>query len=603
MNPQPSNRYIETPEGEDRGRALYEMHRGAVTQMVLARKGQWFKSDRYTGLKNMCTMIDRYIDGTAVMPGSFATSDINPQTINKAYEEYLALFEKFFETDPLYSVRKQEGITVEQERAITGLITSNLEKTYYREQCFQWTLDQIVRYGTSGTYTFAVDDYNSNSLMTVRDESAYDDTTYKQIVQPGSPAVLSTAVHPLNIIMDPFTSFMTQPDFKGLLADILIADLIILSENPLYIPESIKEVIDKCKNGMRDEYWFNGKESDKRDFTKGHTNISYLWTRLPFEGNEADNNWYAVEEIAGEIIRIEQSNIDNNIIPLSIQRVRPRPETWYGNSVLMPKVPIQNLLYTLLNMNVESTIRAMDRVILYPKNELSIPAMNSRHTTGGFVPYEGNRTDLSSLMFSPAFPNNAYRENEYLWGLARREDQDSSAMPNFNPQAEGGPTNKTLGGAQMMASIGEMKMTSHISKLCSGLKDVPKHQLALLVNIMPDNDPAKQFINSNISWSVKTSNVFNYIREGIDTQNRLTQLINYLASGIQGFSAVKISQFIKDWVRNSVKRENIEDYYDENVEQQLMQAAMMPQVPQQAAIPGQQQPQMPPQGAMQGGPM
>lgn len=591
MNPQQSNHYIQTDEGVDRGRALYNKFPRAITQMVLSRKKQWFNSDTYTKFRRLCESMDKYIDGTQGKPGTFI-SDVNPQTINKAYEEFVSLFEKFFETDPLFSVRKQEGITVEQERIITDLINKNLEKTYYRESCFQYTIDCIVRYGTAGTYTFAVDDYNSNSLMTVRDENAYDDTTYKQIVQPGSPAVISSPIHPLNIIIDPMANFMVQPDFKGLVSDICVANIMMLAENPAYIPESLKIVIDRCKDGMLDENWFNGNETSKRDYTKGHASNTYMWLRLPFEGNEADQTWYYVEEIAGEIIRIERNNLDGNVIPLAIQRVRPRLFSMFGNSVLQQKIPIQNLQHFLINANIELTAKGLDRVILYKKGELSLSALNSRHTTNGMVPYEGQISDLSSLMFSPQFPNNAYRESNDLWNLSRREDQDSSAMPNFNPQSEGGPTNKTLGGAQMMASIGEMKASSHITKFCNGLKDVPKHQLSIMINILPDNDPVKQFISSNMSFSVKTSNVFNYIREGIDAQNRLTQMIQYMATGRQEFGAVKLPQYIRDYIRNTVKRENIEDYYDEQMIEQ--QPGMM----QQQDATG--QPQMPPQGA-QGG--
>jgi hypothetical protein len=221
--------------------------------------------------------------------------------------------------------------------------------------------------------------------------------------------------------------------------------------------------------------------------------------------------------------------------------------------------------------------------VLYKEGSLDIEAINSRHTTGGYVPYRGQEQDLCKLMFSPQFPNNAYRENDWLMQMSRREDQDSSAMPNFNPQSEGGPTNKTLGGAQMMASIGEMKMASLVNQMVIGLKDVAKHHLAIMRNIVEDvftTSNGEQINKSDllgaIPVTVKISNVFNYLREGIDSQNRLTQLINFMATKLPQFQAVKLGQFVEDWVRNSLKRENIKDYVDSDLLSKLDEQAALP---------------------------
>jgi hypothetical protein len=572
---------IRTPEGVDRGKSLFQMYEGAITAMFIQRKNQWFQSPQYRGLQNNCRQMDQYIDNNSPAVSTFI-SDISPQTIRRGYHEYVSLFAKFLETDPLFSVRRTAGMNAENESKIISILTDNLQKTYFRELCLQWNIDHIVRYGTSVTYTYAVNDHDANALMTVKTDTG----DYEQVEQGGDNAVLSTAVHPLNTIQDPRSNFMVKPDFEGFIGDICVSNIAVLLENENYITKNLRAVFEQCKNGLPDEHWFSGTGIDaRRDYGKGHSNITHFWTRLGFEGNEDDPTKYYIEAIGDKIIRIEENDLDDNIVPLAIQRILPRQYTWYGNSPLVDKISIQNMQYWLINTVVESTARLQDRIVLYREGELDVEAINSRHQTGGFVPVKSQQQDLSRLMFSPALPNVAYRESDWLMQEMRREDQESSAMPNFNPMSAGGPTNKTLGGAQMMASIGETKMASMVGQMCAGLADVAKHQIALLKSSNRDDISLtsgevfpKEVLLGKYNFSVKTSNVFNYMRESQDAENRMNQHINRMATGLPHFKAVKIGSLIKDCFRNGLKRETIDDYVDvkllDKVDEQFAQLAL-----------------------------
>jgi hypothetical protein len=587
---------IQTEQSIDRGTQLFQKFEGAITQLVLNRKKQWFDSPQYKGLQNNCKQMDLYVDNMSPAISTFI-SDITPQTIRRGYNEFSALFNKFFETDPLFSVRRNSKISEQQEHDIITALTDNLEKTYFRERCLFWDIDNIVRYGTAVNYSFATNDYNANSLMTIKGEDGYNSNDTQQVYNKGGNCIVSTPIHPLNVIMDSRANFMVSPDYMGFIGDISVANIAVLLDNKNYNTKNLNEVFEQCKQGLPDEHWYGGPTKDKKDYSRGHSNITYLWTRLPFEGNEDDPTWYAIEMIGAKIIRIEENVLDENTIPLSIMRILPRQYTWYGNSPLVDKICIQNMQYWLINMTVESTARLMDRIIFYRGGTIDKEALDQRHQTGGLVPYSG-QMELEKLLYAPQFPATGFTEANNLMQLMRREDQDSSAMPNFNPQAEGGPSNKTLGGAQMMASIGEIKMANLVNQMAIGLKDTAKHQIVLMRNISGDSIKTTQgkpipkaSLLGPILFSTKISNVFNYIREGIDSQNRLTQLINYLATKRSEFSAIKVSTYIKDWIRNSLKRENINDYIDEamlkTIEQNLMSAALQPPAQQKPAEPSQ----------------
>lgn len=591
---------IQVEEGRDRGQQLFEQFPSAITAKVIKQENDYFSSPQYQGLKSNCRLMDMYIDGTAPAVTSLI-SDLTPPTIRRAYNEFGSLFNKFLETDPLFNAVKTERIAEIIRRSAQMVVNDNLDKTYYRERCLMWTIDDIIRYGTASTYTFATSDYNANSLMTVKGEEYGD---YKQVYGVGENVSISTPIHPLNTIVDPRASFQTAPGFLGFIGDICLSSIKRLADNPAYIGENLKKVFSEGKNALANEHWYCGEGKDRvNDYTRGHMNITYMWTRLPIEGNEDDPTWYAIERIGPYIIRIEENPLDGNTIPLALKRVFPRKWQWYGNSPLCDKIAVQNMQYWLINTTVESTARLMDRMVLYRPGAIDPEAINSRHTTGGLIPYNGQEP-LDKLMYGVNLPSLGFREADNLMQEMRREDQETSMIPNFNPQSEGGPTNKTLGGAQMMASIGEMRASYLVNQMCVGLKDVAKHQLVILRNIADDvlqlsngEQVPKENILGDVSFNIRISNVYNYIREGIDAENRLNNLINRRATQIPQFKAVKLGPMIRDSLRNSLKRENINEYVNDEMldalDEQDAASAMQPPAP---AIPQQGAPPPPPQG-------
>jgi hypothetical protein len=155
-------------------------------------------------------------------------------------------------------------------------------------------------------------------------------------------------------------------------------------------------------------------------------------------------------------------------------------------------------------------------------------------------------------------------------------------------------------------------MTKLVSDMCVGLKDIAKHQIALLKNISGETIETnngdkipKDHLLGDIQFSTKISNVFNYMREGVDSQNRLTQLINYKASKLPQFASIPLAPYITDWQRCSLKRESIEEYQDskilKQIDEQEKQKLLTPPPP-----PPQQKPSesisfkdLPPEGQVQ----
>jgi hypothetical protein len=600
---------IESPKGVDRGRFLFEKYEDAITAMCKERIGASLEGKKHKALRNICTGMDSYIDNTNPAISSFV-SDIAPPTIRKAYWEFISLFSKFLETPPLFSV---SGGGKEKDAKRNALLSYNNDNTYFKERCLDWNIDHIVRYGTTATYSYLVDDYNANSLITVNGYES--ESGYMQQSTPGELAVVHMPIHPLNVIMDPRATYQTGPDWQGFISDICLSNISKLKDNPAYIAKNLQKAFEAAKQGVQDSNWFCGEKSDVSDYSKGHTSISYLWTKLNFEGNEDDHNIYAIEIIQSNIIRIEQNNLDAGIVPLSVIKIMPKLYNWFGTSMLIDKICIQNAQYFLTNATIEATAKLNDRMTLYNAGTLDIPTINMRHRLGGMVPVMDQSAKLSDLVHPVPMPNQSFRENDWLTQEMRRMDADTSAMPNFNPQTSGGPGGggQTLGGQQMIASIGELKMGKIVSQMAGGLKDIAKNDMALFINGMDDVEPinvsddmqvSKSDIVGKAAYTCNISNVFNYQREGIDASNRLNMVINRLATKVPQFQAIKLTPLIEDEFRNALKGQNIDNYIDREAmnaidEKQIQALTQPPQAaPQMPSAPG-----MPPPPPPQGGPV
>jgi hypothetical protein len=542
---------IKVDENKDRGRALFEKFPQALTNYVIDRKTSHFKSKAYAGLRNRCRLNDDMIDNIYKTTQSFI-SDVAPPIIRKAYKEFNAIFNKFLENDPLYSIEEDEGRLPEEIELIQQVTNNGLKKSEFRKETLPWLVDSAVRYGTFAAYTFATNDENATSLMTVLDQEG-GPSDYTQIHGKGENVVVTTAIHPLNTIVDPRSNWMVKPTYKGFIGDISIANLCALRKNEHYIQKTLEEAIKLSKNGLQDKDWFGGSGfAELKDYSRGHTSIVYLWTMLPFEGNEDDPAWYCVEFVGDQIIRIEQNTLDFNTIPIATGVVIPRPYTWSGNTPLEDKIAIQNMMNWLINTEFMITAKLMDRIRLYRSGEIDVVALNARHNTGGMVEYKGQEPDLSKLIYDVPNTDTSQRNMDWLVKEMRQEDQESSSLPNLNNRYGMTAGSKTLGAANMAAGIGEMLTGEYIKNINKGLAEIANQRLVIERAIAPDQIDIgggrmipKEAILGKVKHSVVMSDFYNYVKALQEATNANGAVINWKATKVPEAAGFKLEEFRK----------------------------------------------------------
>ena len=380
-----------------------------------------------------------------------------------------------------------------------------------------------------------------------------------------------------------------------------------------YIVENIDAVLNNIatKNGagLQDEEWYGGNGlAEARDYSKATVNVSRMWAKLPFEGNEDDPTEYYIEFINDIIIRIQESELD--IRPIKTGCLISRPDVWYGNTDIENVIPHQNTSNWLMNTQIESQMRLMDRILLVRKGSLDIPSLNSRHQTGGVVFYDGQFDDPAKLMYQVQARDNGLNGLDWINRELKQSIQESSPIVNMqNKYNEGGLNNSTLGAAQMMAGIGEVLQADMMKNFSYVLEHIAIVSGEILAEMLDDQIPVqlgngqyetieKYQMLGDFEGKVETSMKMNQMIDFTNKSNKLTQILNWIGTGRPEFQEINLRKVLRDVMKSGIgEYDNIDEYYQQpspqagsanpmlNAGQPVPAAPMAPQ-PQQTPMVG-----------------
>jgi hypothetical protein len=580
-------------------------------QKTIANKGldlyiAYFESGVYKRFKIRCSLIDNAIDGKFPAQNAFI-ADVAPLVIRKHYNSTIAFLAKYFENDPLVTLRSLGATPQQNADIMQETLQSNYTATRFREKSLLPMFDNLARYGTAVAFSQFDDTYFGGGSVTIA-AGPESPSPFMAVPREGKKVVLTKSIHPLNYFQDPFGNFQNDTAYKGFLDTWYVSDLFALIDNELYNKENVLEAIKACKNGLKDDYWYGGNEvgnskvngnySETQDHSRATINPIRLWTTLNFDGNEADQTIYYLEFVHRKLIRCHPVDINKDLMPLQTGTYYPRPDIWMGNASLEFQMSYQNLKNWIIGSTIESTMKQMDRMILVRRGGgIDVADINNRHQMSGIVYYDG-MDDPSKLMYPVQFQNTANRDIDWLNREINQEIQELSPVVNMqNKYNEGGMNNSTLGAAQMQAGIGEtmfgfvMKNVSFfISRIGEVCADILQQNLGDMIPYRPSQmadeiSISKQNILGEFLFSAASSYYINEKGERVDSANMITTTLNWQATQNPAFQQLNLVEMLKDWVR--AWKGSGTDTAKYLSPQQQQQAQQMPQMP----LPG-----MPPQG-------
>lgn len=582
---------IEVPEGEDRGRFIYDHYKKAVSNFCNDRKHTYFNSEVRSNLKNRVSTLDKVIDLKFDDNKSFI-SEIALPICNKRYRELGAFTRKYFENDPLITFTPVEGTQITAAKYRQKIVNGNFVTTRFRENCLHWLIDSIARYGSCVSFTQYVEGFGQSGKKTVYKPGEV--VPYQQIkTQQTRKSAITYPIHVLNYFCDPQKNYFNYAQYEGFIDCWPISQLYLCLNDPNYIKENVELAIKEFNKGTTDEDWYGGQGlAEARDYSRATVNISRMWATLPFEGNEDDYTEYYIEFIDDIILRIQESELDNNQRPIKAGCLISRPDVWYGNTDIENVIPHQNTSNWLLNTQVESQMKIMDRILLVRKGTIDVPSLNARHANGGFVFYDGQFDDPSKLMYQVQAKDLGLNGLDWLNREIKQSIQESSPIVNMqNKYNEGGLNNSTLGAAQMMAGIGEVMQSDMMKNFAYVIEHIGRISGEILTVMLDDQIQVpvgngqyetidKYQMMGEFEGKVETSMKINDVIDFQNKANRLTQFLNWMGTQRPEFQEINVRKLVKDVLKSSIGEfDNIEDYYNPPQQQIAAQNPMVSAAP------------------------
>jgi hypothetical protein len=584
----------------------------AITKRCMSLCDSYFASDLYKRFKMRVTIIDNAIDGKFAAQNSFI-ADVAPLVIRKDYNATLAFMHKYFENDPIITLKSIGGTPQVNADIAQSLIQGNFEKTRFREKTWLPILDNLARYGTAVAYIVYDQSYGSGGTEVIP-VSGWT-SPFEEVDQGGSDAVVVKSIHPLNFFQDPCGNFQSETTYKGFYDTWTVADLYQLLDEEyegIYNGNMVKEAIESCKRGAQAEHWYSGVSGNSDKVIEDSSLQIHpirMYTMLNIKGNENDSRLYYVEIVHGKMIRCHATNYTMDTLPLQTGTYYPRPDMWMGNASLEFKMGYQNLKNWLIGTTIESTMKASDRMMLVRRGGgVDVADINNRHQNGGVVFYDGME-EPDKLIYQVQAQNAARQDVEWLNREINQEIQELSPVVNMqNKYNEGGMNNNTLGAAQMQAGIGETlygfvmaNISFFVSRIGEAVVSMMQHNFGDMIPYK--ESPAaseimvsKAAILGKYKYIAYSSYYINERGERTDSANIITMALNWLGTGNQAFSQLNINEFLKDWLKAwKGSGSDIDKYLNQTMpqQQQVQQPTAQVQQPQQAGGAAQQIAQQP----------
>jgi hypothetical protein len=547
------------------------------------RKETYFTSDCFKALKSRIRTIDDAIDLNFQSNESFI-AEIAPPVVRKDYLDTMSFLTKYFETDPLSTAFPVGGTSKRNADNITTLIHANYVNTKYRINCLARSFDKLARHGTCVTFSQYNDRYRGAGLKTERNDATGATSPYQRVPVTGQHAVENFDIHPLNYFQSAGGNTLGCNHISGFIDQWYVFSFHALKKtnDERYYQPGLEKIIGDFKKGHKDEKYYNGNfDREIPDFSRSTINVDRMWVLLNFEGNEGDDTIYYVEMVGDKVIRCEPNGADYNIIPLNIGLYYPRQDVWWGNSQADIKLQYQNIKNLLINMQIEGTMKLMDRIVLTRRGALDISDLNNRHQYSGIVFTDSNEP-LDKIMHQMQFNDQSLNSMDWLNRSIDQQIQENSPIVNLlNRYNEGGMNNQTLGAAQMLANIGESMFALPVQFVGDFIERVSDVNAVLLMQNCGDKIPLRSYptedevivekreILGEFVFRSKSTIFVNDKTERINNANIITQVGNWgqFAQSTPQFSAIlkniKLVELFKDWLaawkgRNS----NISDYFD-----------------------------------------
>ena len=122
------------------------------------------------------------------------------------------MFDQDYSAEPLATVSKTKGSTVEQARNVQDLVTSNFHESNFRGDAFRKIKQDVAEYGVACSVAQFVNEQDHTVMRTVMTPFG---PSREEVSKPGSQYVENLKVDPRNYFQDPDFGEPKESPYRG----------------------------------------------------------------------------------------------------------------------------------------------------------------------------------------------------------------------------------------------------------------------------------------------------------------------------------------------------------------------------------------------------
>lgn len=507
----------------------------------------------------------------------FATK-IKMPLVREAYNLRKASLRANYRNDPLFTLVPVADTPRENARNLQDAVNYNLKRTKFRAKALNPLVNMVAACGAGVVYS----DWVAQSRK-MRQTVPTPMGAMQVMATKDTYNVVNRHIHPLNYIQNPGYVDPEDSDYQGHYETWTLAKLMsrAKAEPDLYIKKNVEAVLKEAKDGaMQNDSMVHVAKQE--DWNALSVDVNIWWAQLQITRNEDDETYYYVEMIGDKIIRLEPGYYDEDLRPYSIFGLDPRPDVWWSNTDPEMQLGFENVLNSVLQMQMDNAIRNLQQFIFLDK-QLGVDAamINRAHLNGGFlyVDVKDANRHISHMI---------HREQGHevsLGGLndAIREAKEGSQRIKpkadyFRTASEGGPQNKTATAASFMEEEANVQEADYATAFNMGLARMGYVNGTMLKQLLPDEfymrpDPRmpgaskydKLAILGDCDYTVETSMTRNKLQQVMKLQNVITGIMNFKGTGDPAFQNFNIAPIVKEWVNALDLPADTEEVYNDQM--------------------------------------
>jgi hypothetical protein len=542
----------------------FDRYETKIKDYILDRISTYRGSNTFKRLKSHIQRLEDSIDMRfhTVRTGSRALNEWQSKVcMPLVREKYLllkALGIASFRNDPLLTLTPDGDVTFQQAEDAQEVLQQNFRRTEFRQKAFR----RIVQYASRCGAAVVIQHFKATERRFRKTMQGTFGIEQQQMTERRFNC-WNKVVHPLNYFTNHDIADMDEADFNAWMERVSLAEIIAdFKANPDgYIKDNLKKVIDESKKGTQtdDKYFSKGFVPDWQRVGIDELN---WYGRINIIGNEEDDTIYYVKMIGENIVKIEENQNDENIVPISIFTFDPRLEYWWGNTPPSNSLPFENYLNLMMNIRADSAIRSLENyVFVNSQLGLDMADINNRKKPGGFISYDGKGVvDARTAFFQAQFPDISPNSIEPTIREIKEADQRVSlGVDMLRPAAEGGPQNKTLGAAIMQDEQGNILKSDVLEQFSYGMIRTGRNNLTLLQQHLPNifdiqdrqgqrREIMKGDILGTYQYRVDSSLTKNRIVAATNLLNFMTFVQNMKGTGDPSWQNIQWRPIIKKWL-------------------------------------------------------